>query len=232
MDSAPLPPLPSFTSDKARALAGLTPEERQELLAAAGALGISHDHDPFWITQALYDQLKTLLHAARADMAETREIATDAMGEARAVAKQLRPSADLAAQHIKSTVETVQANLTDKAAASIAKAIAVEVRRQLQDREAGEVISSQDRRRCGRVDRPDTGVCLWRDLRPQRLGGWRSALLYQLGWRRPPADRPGGHYRGRWMVVLKRSAVSLITAILGVAACHQPRLPQKDQFRC
>lgn len=82
-------------------------------------------------------QLKTLLHAARADMAETREIATDAMGEARAVAKQLRPSADLAAQHIKSTVETVQANLTDKAAASIAKAIAVEVRRQLQDREAG-----------------------------------------------------------------------------------------------
>lgn len=143
MDNAPLPPLPSFASDKARALAGLTPEERQDLLAAAGALGLANDHDPFWINQAFLTQLKTLLAAARSDMAETREIATDAMAEARAVAKQLRPSADLAAQHIKSTVETVQANLTDKTAAAIAKVIAVEVRRRLQDREAAELSTAK-----------------------------------------------------------------------------------------
>lgn len=131
----PPPPAPVFRSFKARALSGLTAEERQELLADAGILGLAHDDDPFWVVQAIATQLKNLMAETRADAAAALGLAADTLAEARTVAKALRPASDVAAEYIRATVKSVQDDLTSKSAGAIEKALRVEYRRHLDSQE-------------------------------------------------------------------------------------------------
>lgn len=121
-----LPSLPAFASYKARALAGLTDAERHDLLAAAGALGLADDNDPFWIYQASVTQLGTLLAQTRADAAA-------ALADARAVAKQLKPTQEIADEIIKRTVAAGWDKLAADASAEIGRRLAAEARRRMDE---------------------------------------------------------------------------------------------------
>jgi hypothetical protein len=117
----PTPTAPVFASFKARAIAGLTDEERQELLASAGMLGLAHDDDPFWALQATVTQLKTLMAHTRADTAAAMGLAEEAVEEARKVARALKPTSEAASGYIEQTVKGVKDELITKAASEIGR---------------------------------------------------------------------------------------------------------------
>jgi hypothetical protein len=129
---------PEHLTEKGRALAGLSPADRDSLLASSAALGIKHDNDPFWIIQGTFTHVKALVVEMRAmaaqtaaDSKEAMEAAEATLAETRAVAKKIEPTHESALAHIKATVRGTEAVLTDPASKRIVNSFAGELHTQL-----------------------------------------------------------------------------------------------------
>lgn len=111
---------------KSRALAGLSAQEQQDLLAAAGLMGLSSPDDPFWIYAAIVTESKALIAEVKRDSSESRDATKKLLLEASRVSSALQPAADVAVSHIRATVDAALSNLTQAAAAEIGKRVSIE----------------------------------------------------------------------------------------------------------
>ncbi|OYV62625.1 MAG: hypothetical protein B7Z71_00535 [Acidocella sp. 21-58-7] len=115
---------------KARALAGLGDAEKAELLAAAGAMGLSSD-DPFWEYAATATGLKVLLKDAKTASIQATEAS-------QRVLKKLAEAPGEAQSYIHSAIDITRENLISAATPAIAKAVATEIRRQVEAKATGD----------------------------------------------------------------------------------------------